>query len=182
MEKENLELTKEKMIKSCRVTRKVINGFIFGMVGALILAATIVGISAVVSIYKLPEGQTLADAPEYDMVEKVVNKVDEIKVKINEIAQKKNDSATLSLVTVIAGLKILDLLLKILKNTEEEKTPFTMENIKCFKRIVILAFVTWICTTGFIINVGLIYIVVLWTLYNIFKYAYKLQTESDETL
>ena len=106
MEKENLELTKEKMIKSCRITRKVINGFILGIVGALILVATIIGVNTVVSIAKLPEGQTLADAPEYDVAEKIVNKVDEIKVKINEIEQKKNDSATLSFVTVIGVFKI----------------------------------------------------------------------------
>lgn len=182
MEKENLELTKEKMIKSCRVTRKVINGFINAIVGVVILVSVIIAISMVVSIHNLPEGKTIADAPEYDMVEKVVKKVEEIDAKIEEIAQKKNDSTTLSLVTVIAGFKILDLLMKILKNTEKEKTPFTIENTKCFKRIVILAFVTWLCTTEFILNVGLIYIVVLWTLYHIFKYAYQLQTESDETL
>ena len=94
----------------------------------------------------------------------------------------KSNSAIVTFIICAASWGILSQISAILKNTVENKTPFTSNNIRSMNIISIDSTILWIATTPFIINVGLIFVLAIWIMSYIFKYGYELQLESDETL
>lgn len=88
-----------------------------------------------------------------------------------------------SVLGYIINISLLNKIEKILRNTEEAKTPFTENNIVLLDKIKGLVFVSFI--TMFLGNkfgMSLIPLVVVIGLIGVFKHGYKLQQEVDETL
>ena len=65
------------------------------------------------------------------------------------------------------------------KETSQDAKPFTANNVKRLNNISWLTFGLWLTTNT---NVGIIVVLSIFALNKVFKYGYKLQIESDETL
>lgn len=76
---------------------------------------------------------------------------------------------------------ILQNLSKVFGNVEKEGTPFSLENIKRLSKISTLAFFIWILSADITV-MNFLFVLVIYAIVYIFKYGYKLQKESDETL
>ena len=75
-------------------------------------------------------------------------------------------------VKIVAYIIVLECIGKMMIDTYKNKTPFLSQNIKRMKALTIAAFLFW----------DLMYFVIILAVYELFKYGYKLQQESDETL
>lgn len=183
MEKEKSNNTKEKMLKSCEKLNKLISGFIWAIAGIFITIA-IIGLIFTIVLFVLPTNEAKVSAGDryFEMtgnIEVFINGFDE---KIDQIQEMKSNSTIVHFIICVVSWGILSQISSILKNTVENKTPFTPNNIRSMNIISIDSTILWIATTPFIINVGLIFILAIWIMSYIFKYGYELQLESDETL
>lgn len=182
MKKEDLNNTKEKMLKNCERLNKVIYGLVYGLAGIMIILAIIAFIGTIV-ITVLPTNEKADAGNKYlEVVEQIGNATENLKDKADQIQKVKSENGVVTTITIILSWSILFNISTILKNTVDKKTPFTEENIKCMKLISIISTILWIITTSFIINTGLILVLAIDVIYYIFKYGYQLQIESDETL
>lgn len=183
MKNEKLNNTKDKMLKSCKKLKNVITIFQWLLVVSIVVQILIMLVLSISMIIQ-PNSEQKAEAGNklVQTMENITNKVDEIKEDLKSVEDEKDANLLISILRVIIPVLILDCLIKMLKSTIENQTPFTIENIKYMKNIDILAIINWGITTPFIINIGLIYVLALSVITYIFKYGYQLQLESDETL
>ena len=105
------------------------------------------------------------------------NKIDE-----NNITPAKSIFA---IITAIMQIIIIENVRKMFKQISINGKPFTEYNVEKMKNISKYSVIMWIA--GFFIDfsfagIGIVTVVVLWAVSTIFKYGYKLQIESDETL
>ena len=170
MKKENLNITKEKMIIKCKKIGNVMEVAFWLVIIMLIIAgiASLIGIcseglSAIEIIY-----ETLRDKFN---IGTEFSEIDAIKETIISIA------------ITILNLIILYSLSKVFTNTAKDETPFSMNNVKNLKKISICAYIVFFITIfSQIHSLGLIYVLAIAGIEYIFRYGYKLQLESDETL
>lgn len=183
MESKKTNNTKENMIKSCKGLKKVINGFQWLVTGIIIIPTIIMLVLSILTIIQTnAEKKSEAGDNLLQAMETINNKVDEVEASIEKIEEHKSSSLFVTTIKVLTMLLILDNLVKILKCTIDKETPFVEENIKYMKKIDKLACINWVITTPFIINTGIIYLLVISIITYIFEYGYQLQLESDETL
>ena len=105
------------------------------------------------------------------------NKIDE-----NNITPAKSIFA---IITAIMQIIIIENVRKMFKQISINGKPFTEYNVEKMKNISKYSVIMWIA--GFFIDfsfagIGIVTVVVLCAVSTIFKYGYKLQIESDETL
>ena len=100
-----------------------------------------------------------------------------------EFEEMSNAMIAIKVICIIADyiitILILDNLKKMFKETSQEAKPFTEANVKRLNNISWLTFAMWIIINN---NVGLMAVLSIFALNKVFKYGYKLQIESDETL
>ena len=170
MENKNVTETKEKMIKvfeklgkATRIAKyMIVILFLFGVLIGALSNMEIANESIMEAI-----DQMASDIEEGSNTEKM-----ETSEMINVI---------LSTVTIFVIAFIIDTLEKIFKNTVEKETPFTEENIKNLKKISIVSVIACLlCARA--LDLSFIYAIAICSIYYMFKYAYLLQQESDETL
>lgn len=175
--------TKEKMLKSCKTLNKAIAGFMWTLAGAVI-TYVIIALIFTLGLLVFPSNEQKVEFGDKfleitnDMGENVNNAIE----KIDEFYNAKRNNQLFQVVSGILGWSILFSIEKILKNTVENETPFTQENIKNMKKISIYSAIIWILRTTSFFNVGIIYILAIWIMSYIFNYGYQLQLEADETL
>ena len=175
MENENLNQTKEKMIKRCRTFGKILLSVkwiaIIGMIIATVLLFTL-GIE----IYR---NSSDVDLPNEIMQENNINE---------NVEQSSTETYTIigsiaGFLTIIGNFVLIDSLGKIFINISKEGTPFTKNIIKSMKDICVFSTIIWVLGIfSSVGNIGLVWLLVIWAMYYIFKYGYQLQLESDETL
>ncbi len=105
------------------------------------------------------------------------NKIDE-----NNITPAKSIFA---IITAIMQIIVIENVRKMFKQISINGKPFTEYNVEKMKNISKYSVIMWIA--GFFIDfsfagIGIVTVVVLCAVSTIFKYGYKLQIESDETL
>lgn len=105
------------------------------------------------------------------------NKIDE-----NGITPAKSIFA---IITAIMQIIVIENVRKMFKQISINGKPFTEYNVEKMKNISKYSVIMWIA--GFFIDfsfagIGIVTVVVLCAVSTIFKYGYKLQIESDETL
>lgn len=81
--------------------------------------------------------------------------------------------------TFIIHIIILDNLKNMFKEISQDAKPFTEKNVKRLSNISWLTFALLFISE---FNIGLITVICISALSQVFKYGYKLQIESDETL
>lgn len=194
MENENLNQTKEKMIKKCRIFGKILLSVkwivIIGMVLATVLLFTLG-----VEIYNNNEevdvtNEMMQESNINENIENLdFNNVTMQENNINEnVEQGSTEIGTIigtitGFFTVIGNFVLIDSLGKIFINISKEGTPFTNNIIKSIKDICIFSTIIWFLGIfSSVGNIGLVWLLVIWAMYYIFKYGYQLQLESDETL
>ena len=100
-----------------------------------------------------------------------------------EFEEMSNVQITIKVICIIAEyiitILILDNLKKMFKETSQDAKPFTEANVKRLNNISWLTFALWLTTNT---NVGIVVVISIFALNKVFKYGYKLQIESDETL
>lgn len=168
MENENFNITKEKMIKRCNLFAKILTVLVWVFVISVMF--TIIG-GALVAI--LPGEEEIVESFSEVMTHEDVEEEDKMSgVKLVS-----------SVANVILGIVLLELLVKLFKNTVKHQTPFVEENIKCMRRMSIISIISFIISFfGLTIGIGLMSVLSICGMYYIFKYGYYLQLESDETL
>ena len=183
MENKKTNNSKDKMLRSCEILNKVITGFVWILAGIAIAYATISLIFTIVLLV-LPSAEQ-----KVEFGDKFIEITNDMGATVNNVIEKfdkfndaKKNNNLLQFAAGVMGWSILFSISKILKNTEENQTPFTEENIKNMKKISICAAIIWLLQTTSFINLGIIYILTIWVMSYIFKYGYQLQLESDETL
>lgn len=176
-------MEKEKMLKSCKKLKNVITGFLWLIVGCMIVPV-VIGLVLSISIIFQPNNEKKVEVGDNMMqvIENITNKVNEFEEGMQSINEIKATNSSMTVIKFVMTCLILNHLIKILKSTIEKETPFTEDNIKYMKKIDIYALINWVVTTPFVINVGLIYVLVISTITYIFEYGYQLQQQSDETL
>ena len=109
-------------------------------------------------------------------------KSDDNKIDENGITPAKGIFA---IITAIMQIIIIENVRKMFKQISIDGKPFTEYNVEKMKNISKYSVIMWIA--GFFIDfsfagIGIVTVVVLCAVSTIFKYGYKLQIESDETL
>ena len=176
MENQNLFETKEKMLnvftklnKITSIAKKIIIVLIVVSCISCFAAGIIAGMGA----------EKITDN------EQIIQFFDEIAQKLENPTQETEMVDASMYLSAFAALFlmafILDELGKIFYYTVENKTPFTKENVKCLKEICIGSVVGCVITSKFF-DLSLIYAITMSAIYYMFKFAYILQQESDETL
>ena len=175
MENENLNQTKEKMIKKCRIFGKILLSVKWIVIIGTVLA-TILLFTLGIEIYRNSSDEVLSNEimQENNINENVEQGSTEIGTIIGTIT---------GFFTVIGNFVLIDSLGKIFINISKEGTPFTNNIIKSIKDICIFSTIIWFLGIfSSVGNIGLVWLLVIWAMYYIFKYGYQLQLESDETL
>lgn len=183
MKNEEVIGTKEKMIKSCSFASKVILVLecIIG-IGAVLLV--IFGIALGIAIKNSPveDNDYVTESVYEEKQEEVISGSGDIVILENAYIDEENLGIPFDeIIRFVLSVVILDMIRRILKNTAKDETPFSVGNLKKIKAIDICMTICWICSTS-IISMELIYIILITSIYMIFKYGYELQLESDETL
>lgn len=172
MENKNVNETKEKMIKVFEKLGKATRIVKYMLVILLVTGISIGVLSNV--------GLELANESIMQAIDQMTGKVDE---SSNADAMETSEivNGILATITVVVIAFIVDTLEKIFKNTVEKETPFTEENIKNLKKISIVSVIACVvCARA--LDLSFIYAIAICSIYYMFKYAYLLQQESDETL
>lgn len=171
MENENLNQTKEKMIKRCRTFGNILQVMkwiiVIAVIMIIILIATLGVFIAISSEDTIPD----------EIIAGGFSSLDENEEEISIF------EGIVSIVGTIFSFVLLDSLGKLFLNIAKEGTPFSKNIIKAVKDICVFAsiiYVAGIFLTNF--NMNLLFLLTIWGMYYIFKYGYQLQLESDETL
>lgn len=165
--------TKEKMIKSCNFASKVI-----------LVLECIMGLGAVLLIvFGILLGVAIMNSPLNDNLENTYEESTEIIENSQNlyIDEEPLDNSLSDIIRFISAVVILDMIRRVLRNTAKDETPFSLANLRKIEVIDICVFISWISLTT-LISIELIYMILISSIYLIFKYGYELQLESDETL
>ena len=172
MKNEKLNETKDEMIKRTKKIGDTIETLVILLI-IMITLGVIVGIIG--GIAMLSDGATLMET---------IN-------EMGAILNIKLDFSTMSgiaeifskVITIALSIVALLSLAKIFKNTAKEGTPFSLDNIKNMKKVSTCAIINfWVTLFLQTKGIGAVYVIAICGMEYIFRYGYKLQVESDETL
>lgn len=176
MENENLNKTKENMIKKCKKIGDVLEtGFWFFII--ILIVFLIIGIMNAIVFWE--EGASSIEI--INELTYMIRDLFNIDTDFSDINSIKE--TIIGMIVSILSFVVLHALSKIFINTAKDETPFSMTNIKNMRKISICAYIVFFITL-FSSNYGLgaIYVIAIGGIEYIFRYGYKLQIESDETL
>ena len=160
----------EQEIQKCKKIGNVME-IAFWLVIIMVIIAGIAGLIGICS-----EGFSAIETI-YEIIRDRFN----IGTEFSEMAAIKE--TIISIAVTILNLIILHALSNIFTNTAKDETPFSMNNVKSLKKISICAYTVFFITIfSQIHKLGLIYVLAIAGIEYIFRYGYKLQLESDETL
>lgn len=163
MEKKAENETKEKMIKTCKILKWIIN-----ILKWLVVLGTI---SAIVTPF------IIVKHVDESQGETIGNEI--IKQEGSEIVKSEETEKDWRIFPeILLTFSIILCIEKILKEIIEKETPFTEKSIKMMKLIGISSIALSVLTKGVSIVFALSIVIIIY----IFKYGYQLQIESDETL
>ena len=190
MKNEKVNLTdEEKIKKSFKIYGEIAEGIetIF-IVGSIIIMA-IAGIIVFSGKNELPETVNEAIYTTEDEVKDIPLKIwneffeligGEENEQFNEMPIFVQMIKIISLIAkYIFTILIIDNLKKMFKEIAQNAKPFTENNIKKLNIISWLIFGLWVATNQ---GVGIMSVISIFALNQVFKHGYKLQIESDETL
>ena len=176
MENEKLNKTKEEMIKKCKKIGDMLE-IAFWLAIIWLVVFTFIGI--INSIGILSAGGSVVE-----IVNEIILPIRNVFDMDTDISEMNAIKETIiSIVIIILNLTLLRALSKIFISTSKNETPFSMDNVKNMKKIsrclYIEFFISLFSQTH---ALGLVYVVAIGGIEYIFRYGYKLQIESDETL
>lgn len=177
MKKEESIGTKEKMIKSCKLFSNIILVLeCIVLIGVLLLGIFGIALGIAIATSEVNENQ-------YETQNSVEENSNETIIETENLYINENDTldTVKEFIRVICSVVILDIIRRILKNTAKDETPFSNNNLKRIKIIGICMAICLICAQS-LISIEIIYLILISSIYLIFKYGYELQRESDETL
>ena len=172
MKKENLNDEKEKMIKKTKSIGDVIEICVYLLI-IMIALGIISGIIDGIIMWK--DG--------YAFIDIVKEWTSFYNIEIDFSTNKWIVECIARVIKIVVTIVGTMALAKVFLNTAKEETPFTIENIKNLRKISCSAIIIfWV--SCFIPNsgIGAIYVCAICGIEYIFRYGYKLQLESDETL
>lgn len=165
MENKNSKNTQEKMIKKCKDLGSLLN-FVFWFYIVIIIISVVAGtiICALSGSSALEIIDFFSANPENTIKESII-----------------------TIIIYILSLIILYSLAKIFINSSKDETPFSLKNVKIFRKISICAYIVFFVrifseTHGIGLANALTYISLIKSIEYILRYGYELQLESDETL
>ena len=172
MENEKLNKTREEMIKKAKKIGECFE-MLVGLVIIIIVLGSILG--TINGIVMWSEGATFME---------IVNDTGDIlSVKMDISTIGGIIEIIVKAITTILSIVAVMALSKVFKNTAKDGTPFSLSNTKNMKKIsrcaVIIFFATFFSPTQ---SIGAVYPLAICGMEYIFRYGYKLQLESDETL
>lgn len=172
MENENLNETKEKMIKKAKSIGDAIEILVYLLIIMIILGAIVGTIGGIVMWI---DGATYME---------IINEIGGLlNIEIDFSTIYGTIEIVVKVITTISTIVGLIALAKVFKNTAKEKTPFSLNNIKNMKRISRCAIIIFLATLfSQTESIGAVYVLAICGMEYIFRYGYKLQVESDETL
>ena len=171
MGNENLNQTKEIMIKRCRTFGNILRAIKW--VAIVLSVVLIAGIGTM--IYWTGE--------EIDTSNELIGENNIVEESIESDQEEIPVEGFASLLGLICSFVLIDSLGKVFLNIAKEETPFAKNIIKSIKDICVFSTIIWfigLFSPAF--NMGLVCLLIIWAMYYIFKYGYQLQLESDETL
>lgn len=176
MENENLNQTKEKMIKRCKKIGDVMEIGFWLIIIMLILGAAVLVLDASVMWRDGASGMEIINSST-SLIMDLFN-IEKDFTEINAIKE-----SIIGIIVSILSSIVLYALAKIFQNTSKDETPFSVDNVKNMKKISVCAYIVFIVTLfSQVYGLGLIYVLAIGGIEYIFKYGYQLQLESDETL
>ena len=176
MKKESLNNTKEKMISKCKKIGNVME-FIFWVITiGLGLSITLGLIGGIITACS---GATSTEV----LNEATVFVRDLYGNKIDFSEKNATRESIIYIISNILSIIVLYYLTKMFKTSAKDETPFSESNIKSMRKITICACLVFLVTSvSQIYSFGFVYVLAIIGLEHIFRYGYKLQLESDETL
>lgn len=176
-EKENIS-TKERLVKNCKATSIIVLVIELVMVIVpIIFCAT--GNTQEMLMYinnETPEDYIIKESIIENEIEIPIDSKEQFKAE-----DMKYNKFGYNLVSYITSIAILDIIRRMLKDTAKHETPFSEGNLKKLT-LIDGCITTNIIFTPSLFTKDIIYIILVSSIYLIFKYGYELQTESDETL
>lgn len=176
-EKENIS-TKEKLVKNCKTTSIIVLVIeLLLLIVPIVFCAT--GNTQEMLMYinkETPEDYIIKDSIIENDIEIPVDSKEKFKAE-----DRRYSEFGYNVVSYITSIVILDIIRRMLKDTAKAETPFSEGNLKKLTQIDACITANIIFTPS-LFTKDLIYIVLVSSIYLIFKYGYELQTESDETL
>lgn len=119
-----------------------------------------------------------ADNRLYETGQEIISMIKEYSTDENNTLKSACNNITQWIVTIL----IFDRLHKLLKVTVQKETPFCSENMKNMKKMCILIMILYAFNVGELFGVVNVLTIIIIAMGYIFRYAYLLQQESDETL
>lgn len=172
MENENLNQTKEKMIKKCRIFGNILRAIKWF---AIILSIVLIASIGIMIKYTGEE--------EIDSSNELIGENNIIVESLESSQEEIPVEGIASLLGLICSFVLIDSIGKVFLNIAKGGTPFTENIIKSIKDICVFSTIIWfvgLFSSAF--DMGLVCLLIIWAMYYIFKYGYQLQKESDETL
>ena len=167
--------TKERMIRNCRIVSKLILIVeIIMIIGPILLLIAALGVG--VDIY--------TNSVEEEVIVMEENYVSGEVEESQELLDESDDGFIKFISDIfryLLAFEILDIIRRMLKNVIKDETPFSEDNLKKIKQIDSRMMLSLIISRS-IFSIELIYVILVSSIYLIFKYGYELQVESDETL